>query len=418
MQAVSISVRNMIAIVIGNALEWYDFVVYSFMTVVIARQFFPSLNLANSILATTATFGVAFCVRPLGGIVMGVYADRHGRKAALTIVIAIMTIALLMISFAPTYAAVGIFAPIFMVVARMLQGFSAGGQFGVSTSALIEMAPPHQRGYYGSWQMAGQMLAMWLGSIVGYIVTNVLSESQVESYGWRIPFMLGLLIAPVGLYLRSHLTEPSSQAGRLLHQKNHLWAEMRAHWRQVLVSMGLVVGGTVATYINVSYLPTYCVAYLHLPINTAFIALSVAVLVMVILIPIFGDWSDRIGRKKILVTSVLIYLIIIYPLFAWLVAEPSLSKLMIVELCSCLLLAAYFGVFAAAVAELFPMAIRSSGLGISYNLTVMVFGGFAQFIVTWLIESLHSPIAIVYYLIVSFAISFVAAIFYQDEKVA
>jgi MHS family proline/betaine transporter-like MFS transporter len=179
--------------------------------------------------------------------------------------------------------------------------------------------------------------------------------------------------------------------------------------------MGLVVGGTVATYVNISYLPTYATTYLHLPMNDAFTALGVAIMVTVLLIPLFGSLSDKIGRRPILLGSSFIYLILIYPLFSWVGTDPTLSKLLVVEMTCCILLGAYFGVFAAAVAELFPIAIRSSGLGISYNLTVMVFGGFAQFIVTWLIEVLETPVAIAYYLSAAIAISVIAAYFYEDD---
>ncbi|HTM64316.1 MAG TPA: MFS transporter [Gammaproteobacteria bacterium] len=415
MSSAKISIKNVIAVIIGNALEWYDFVVYSFMTVVIAKIFFPSAHPANSILAATATFGVAFCLRPLGGIVLGIYSDKHGRKAAITLVIAIMTLAILMISTAPTYAQAGITAPLIIVIARMLQGFSAGGEFAVSTSLLIEMAPPAERGYYGSWQMAGQMTAMLMGAAVGMILTTHYTLQQFEEFAWRIPFMAGLIIAPIGFYLRNNLKETHVASVRETKKRNHFWSDMRAHWRQILIAMGIVVGGTVTTYVNISYLPTYAVIYLHMPLNDAFTALAIAVFMMILLIPFFGMLSDRIGRKSILFSSIFMYLILIYPLFYWLAASPGFLNLMMVELICCLLLAAFFGVFAAVVAELFPINIRSSGLGISYNLTVMLFGGFAQFIVTWLIETLQTPVAIAYYLMASVFISCVAAYFYEED---
>jgi len=275
----SLTSRNITAIVIGNALEWYDFVVYSFMTIVIAKLYFPAADAATSILAATATFGVAFCFRPLGGIVLGVYADRKGRKAAITLVIALMTVAIMMITVTPTYAQIGIFAPIILVLARLLQGFSAGGEFGVSTSLLIELAPAGQRGFYGSWQMVGQMLAMFMGATIGLILTYYLTDQQLESFGWRIPFLIGLIIAPVGVYLRNHLTETNVVATNprsAVNSKGYIWREMKAHWRQVLIAMGLVVGGTVAIYINISYLPTYAATFLHVPISHAFLAIGVS----------------------------------------------------------------------------------------------------------------------------------------------
>jgi MFS family permease len=409
-----ISSQQVIAVVIGNALEWYSFVVYSFMTILIARLFFPAVSHTASILAATATFGVAFCMRPVGGIVLGMYADRHGRKGALTFAITLMALSLLLIASLPTYHHIGLLAPLLMVCARMLQGFSAGGEFGVSTSMLVEMAPEHQRGFYGSWQMVGQMTAMMIGAFVGYMITNNFTDGAMDTYGWRIPFLVGLLIAPVGIYIRRNIKETHTEAEKIYGKRNHFWEHVREHWRQILVSIGLVVGGTVTTYINVSYLPTYAANYLGIPLRQAFMVLGFDVMIMVILIPLFGILSDRIGRKPILVTTLGLYLAVIYPLFYWLNLNPDWQRLFFIELVFCVLLAGFFGVFATAVAELFPKHIRSSGLGISYNLTVMLFGGFAQFIVTGLIAWTAKPIAIVYYLLFAMTISFIAAIFYID----
>src|ERR1700689_1534086 len=195
------------AAVIGNALEWYDFIVFGFLTVVISRLFFPADTQYASLLLTTATFGVGFFMRPVGGILLGIYADRKGRKAALSLIIGLMTVAIAMIAFAPTYAAIGFAAPLIMVLARLLQGFATGGEFASSTSFLIESAPADQRGYYGSWQMVGQGVALLLGALVSAAVTRDLSSEALDEWGWRIPFLLGLVIGPVGLYLRRHLKE-------------------------------------------------------------------------------------------------------------------------------------------------------------------------------------------------------------------
>src|SRR6202050_4882878 len=194
------------AAVIGNALEWYDFIVFGFLTVVISRLFFPADTQYASLLLTTATFGVGFFMRPVGGILLGIYADRKGRKAALSLIIGV-TVAIAMIAFAPTYAAIGFAAPLIMVLARLLQGFATGGEFASATSFLIESAPADQRGYYGSWQMVGQGVALLLGALVSAAVTRDLSSEALDEWGWRIPFLLGLVIGPVGLYLRRHLKE-------------------------------------------------------------------------------------------------------------------------------------------------------------------------------------------------------------------
>src|SRR6185312_17259802 len=199
--------KQIVAAVIGNALEWYDFVVYGFLTVIISRLFFPAESEYASLLLTMATFGVGFFMRPVGGIVLGMYADRKGRKAALQLIIGLMTLAMAMIAFAPPYAAIGIAAPLIILLARLLQGFSTGGEFASATSFLVESAPPNRRGFYGSLQMVGQSLAALSGAVAGTLITRGLGPEQIDSWGWRVPFLFGLIIGPVGLYIRRYLEE-------------------------------------------------------------------------------------------------------------------------------------------------------------------------------------------------------------------
>jgi MFS family permease len=413
----TLNTKTIVATVIGNALEWYDFVIYSFMTVVIAKLYFPTTHAVNSILAASATFAVAFCFRPLGGIVLGIYADKKGRKKALTLVISIMTIAIMMITLAPTYAQIGVTAPILLIIARILQGFSSGGEFGVSTSILIELAPIQKRGFYASWQMVGQMMAMLIAAIMCLAVTYLLTIEQLESFGWRIPFFIGLIIAPVGMYLRRSLagTNHIVQENRKDNRKKVIWKKLISHRRELCIAMGLIVGATVAIYINISYLPTYVASYLQLPISEAFIAVGLSVFVMLPFIVFFGWLSDKIGRSGILLTALILYTLAIYPLFSWLISTPSLYRLIITEMACCMLLAAYLGVLVVILAELFSIDIRSSGLGISYNFSVMLFGGFAQVIVTWLIHVVNKPIAISYYLLFALGISLISALAYVQE---
>lgn len=211
-----VPLRQILAAVIGNALEWYDFVVYGFLTVIISRLFFPTDSEYASLLLTMATFGVGFFMRPVGGILIGMYADRRGRKAALQLIILLMTISIAMIAFAPTHAAIGAAAPVLIVVARLLQGVATGGEFASATSFLVESAPAGRRGFYGSLQMVGQSLAALTGAAAGMLITQGLTPEQIDSWGWRVPFIFGLLIGPVGLYIRRHLSEtrPSSRLDR------------------------------------------------------------------------------------------------------------------------------------------------------------------------------------------------------------
>lgn len=408
MSAPPLSKKTVTAIVIGNAFEWYDFTVYSFMTVFIAKLFFPHVN---SLLAATASFGVAFVMRPLGGLFLGYYADKRGRRAAITLIITLMTLAVLMMAAAPTYAAAGAVSTVIIVIARLMQGFSAGGEFGTSTAILTELSPPHLRGFYCSWQMVGQTCAMLLGAVIGALMTQSLSDQQLTHWGWRVPFIFGLLLAPIGLYLRWHLHQLPLQVSE---SAQPFVATVKQHVPHMIIAMGLVVGATVATYINLSHMPTYAYVHLHLGMYESFGCVAIGLCVTIFLIPVFGWLSDCIGRKPILIASMTIYLIIIYPLFAWLLSEPSFFRLLMMQLVVCALLGAYFGAFAATLSELFPRQIRSTSLSISYNSAIMLFGGFAQFIVTYLIQWTGTPLAVTYYLMMAMSISLAAAICYKQ----
>ncbi|SFU25287.1 MFS transporter [Paraburkholderia aspalathi] len=405
----SLNTRAVVAAVIGNALEWYDFTVFGFLTVVIAQLFFPAGNDYSSMLLTTATFGVVFAMRPIGGIVLGLYADRAGRKAALSLVIALMTLGILLLAIAPPYSAIGIGAPLMIVLGRLLQGFSAGGEFGSSTALLIEAAPFSKRGFYGSWQMASQAAALLLGAVVGALITHGLSPEALKSWGWRVPFILGLIIGPIGFYIRRHLSDSEAF---LLAQKTARRATLgevfRSHSRDVLCGLGAVIALTVTIYVLISYLPTFAVKQLKLPYAQSFYAVIVGNLLLTVLSPLTGAWSDRIGRKGLSLWSLVLTLVIIYPLFAWLAAEPSVSKLILVQALLSIALSGYYGPFGALIAELFPANVRSIGLSLAYNVAVMLFGGFGPFVVTWLINITGSPLAPTYYVMGGLALSIVA----------
>ncbi|MFM0069692.1 MFS transporter [Paraburkholderia sediminicola] len=405
----SLNTRAVVAAVIGNALEWYDFTVFGFLTVVIAQLFFPAGNDYSSMLLTTATFGVAFVMRPIGGIVLGLYADRAGRKAALSLVIALMTLGILLLAIAPPYSAIGIGAPLMIVLGRLLQGFSAGGEFGSSTALLIEAAPFSKRGFYGSLQMASQAAALLLGAVVGALITHGLSHEALKSWGWRVPFILGLIIGPIGFYIRRHLSDSEAF---LLAQKTARRATLgevfRSHSRDVLCGLGAVIALTVTIYVLISYLPTFAVKQLKLPYAQSFYAVIVGNLLLTVLSPLTGAWSDRIGRKGLSLWSLVLTLVIIYPLFAWLAAEPSVSKLILVQALLSIALSGYYGPFGALIAELFPANVRSIGLSLAYNVAVMLFGGFGPFVVTWLINTTGSPLAPTYYVMGGLALSIVA----------
>ena len=406
------------AAVVGNALEWYDFIIFGFLTVVISRLFFPTDSQYASLLLTTATFGVGFFMRPVGGFLLGIYADRKGRKAALLLIIVLMTVAIAMIGFAPTYAAIGVAAPLIIVLARLLQGFSAGGEFASATTFLIEIAPAHRRGLYGSWQMVGQGLSVLVAALLGVLVTRSLAPETLDSWGWRVPFLFGLVIGPVGLFIRRRLEETEAfleARGAATAASQYLSTTLATHLREALVCMGIITSGTISFYVILLYMPTFARTQLHLPLDEAFIAQSISLVCMIVLTPVSGALSDRVGRKPIIVGALILYLALVYPLFHWVHENPSFRNLAIVQIGLCCLLGAFFGPMSTAVAEQFAARVRSTSLGIAYNLAVMIFGGFAQFFVTWLIKATGSPIAPSFYVMFGAAIGVVAAFFLVDR---
>jgi len=405
--------RAIVAGTIGNAFEWYDFIVFGFLSVIIARQFFPSSNPTVSMLLTTATFGSAFLMRPIGGILLGVYADRAGRKAALSLVILLMTLASAMMALTPGYATIGIAAPVIMVLARLLQGLSAGGEFGSATAMLIEYAPPHRRGFYGSWQNFGQFVAAVTAALMGALVTRGLSAGALDAWGWRVPFLFGMLIGPVGFYIRTrlHETPPSEDArddaapGKSASKLATVW---RDHQAALWIAFGLVVASSVAQYVLNVYLPVYAVTQLKLPVSAPFIVLMVTGTLRMILIPLFGLLSDRIGRKPVMGAAMALYVLTIYPLFLWLVAAPSLSRLLAVEVVFAVLMAAAMGPASTALAELFPAQVRATGLSISYNVATTLFGGFSPFLVTWLISATGDKMMPAYFVTAAMIVGLIA----------
>lgn len=386
------------AAIIGNALEWYDFGVFAFLAVIISQVFFPTAGEYTGLLLTLATFGVGFLMRPLGGIAIGLYADRRGRKAALQLIIALMTVSLLLMVFTPSYNTIGIAAPLLIVFARLLQGLATGGEFASATAYLVEAAPEGKKGIYGAWQMFGQGLANLCGALTGFLLTSIFTQQELLDGMWRIPFVIGLLIAPLGWWIRRHLEEPEeSLQAMALGEKTRLRTIFARHPRAILATLALTTCATTAAYIFIIYMPTFVVRQFHIPLHDAFMAQAIGLLAFIVAVPVMGALSDRYGRKPVMLAFLAPYALLIYPLFSWVQATPTLSTLLVVYVTLSVFLGGFFGPFSTALGEQFPTAVRSSGLAICYNIAVMVFGGFAQFTVTWLIESTGVTLAPVFY---------------------
>ncbi|WP_343715334.1 MFS transporter [Inquilinus sp.] len=404
------------AATIGNGLEWFDFTVYGFFTPIIARLFFPAGDDLTSILLTVGTYGVGFFMRPVGAVVLGVYADRAGRKAALTLTILLMAVGTALLGFAPTYAQAGIAGPLVIVLARLIQGFSAGGEIGGATAFLIEYAPAKRRGYYASWQQTSQALAVVLGGICGTIVTQALTPAAIDSWGWRVPFLFGLLIGPVGFYIRARIDEtPVFTDDRTRKSESPLRDALAEHPRGIASGFGVTILWTVCTYVLLFYMTTYANKQLGISLADAFIATTIGGVVLMLGCPVAGMLSDRIGRRQLLLAAAVAIGVLVWPLFAWVNATPTLAVLATVQAILGLLLAAFTGPAPALLAEQFPAGLRSTGLSLAYNFAVTIFGGFAAVIVTLLIDETGSKLAPSFYVIAAAVVSALTLLAMRDR---
>ncbi|AOB27175.1 MFS transporter [Bordetella bronchiseptica] len=383
--------KAVIAASAGNALEWYDFTVYALFAVYIGQNFFRNDDPAVQLMASFLAFGLGFVVRPLGALVLGSYGDRAGRKAALTLTIMLMALGTLLIAAAPPYAAIGVGAPLLIVCGRVLQGFSAGGEVGGATAFLVEHAPQGKRGQYASWLQASMGISNLLGALVATVVTTVLTEEQVGEWGWRIPFILGLAIAPVGLWMRRaldetpHFREEQARQARSQEQnRTPLLRVIREYPGQLLAGIGLSVLWAIGPYSLIIFMPIYVQKNLGFASSEAFLAALIGNLFLIGGCVAAGSLSDRIGRRAVLTLGAVVMLVAVYPLMMWLKANHTPFALVVTQSLCCLMVSLYVGVAPAALSEIFPTAVRSSGMSLSYNTAVTIFGGFAPAILTWI----------------------------------
>jgi MFS transporter, MHS family, proline/betaine transporter len=406
--------RMIFAATIGNILEWFDFVVYGFFAVTIAEVFFPAGSPTVSLLITFGAFGLAYLVRPLGAIVVGGFTDRAGRKAGLLLSIALMMIGTTLMAVTPGYATIGIAAPILITLARLLQGFSVGGEFGSAVSFLAEHAG-RRRGFAASWQFATGGMITVLASLFGVILTTSLSHQQLVDWGWRIPYIFGMLVGPAGLYVRAKVVETPDFVEAELPATIPISDLLRRYPLEVLLALGISIISNSSFYI-LAYIPTYGVKTLHLPQATGFTATLVGGLILAIGCPLFGHWSDKISRPLIMVVTCWLFVLTSYMAF-WLMAGwPSLATCIIAVCWLQLLKAGYSGVLPSLMSEQFPVETRAIGVALSFSTAVSIFGGLAPLIATWLIAQTGDPLSPSYYLIVTAALSLMALIAIQRRS--
>jgi MHS family proline/betaine transporter-like MFS transporter len=373
-------VKLVVATSLGNALEWFDISVYAYFAVYLSKAFFPAADPTTSLLLTFGTFALTFLARPVGGLMLGTYADRHGRKASLLLSITMMTCGTLALAFMPTFAQIGLLAPLLVIVARLVQGFSAGGEFGSSTAFLVEHMPG-RRGFVASWQFASQGMSSLLGSSFGLILTSTLSETDLQNWGWRIPFLFGALIGPVGLYIRNSIEDATAPPAP--REDTPVRNVLTTQKFRVLLGVGTIAISTAVNYLII-YMPTYVVKALHLPPTIGYLAAFAAAIAAITLNPVAGIISDRVGRAPYLIVVGTVMLFAIFPLFLLLAGKPSGAIIVLAVLLLGALKALFLGAVAALMSELFPASTRATGLGLSYNIGVTAFGGSGPAIVTWL----------------------------------
>ncbi|ATY12602.1 MFS transporter [Amycolatopsis sp. AA4] len=409
---------SIIAACIGNFIEWYEFVLYGYLASTIAVLYFPVADPAAGLLLTFAVFGVSFVVRPLGGVVFGYIGDRYGRRSALSAIILLISLGTALMAVVPPYASIGVAAPILILVLRLAQGLSAGGEWTGAVSYIIESAPPGKRAYYGSWQTITIVLGMMVAGLSSLLCTELLSPADLQSWGWRIPFLAALPLGLVGLYLRLRLGETPAYtelAAEDKHERAPLRATLRHDWRSMVRIAALVCSPTMCTYVLLVYGPTYLATVLHVPPGRAKIAGFAAMTILIVLTVVFARMCDRIGRKPFLIAGAA-WVLVTAPLGFFLLHRASLGFLIaglgVMVVGEALMLGPQPALFA----ELFPTARRYSGVGIGYNAGVVLFGGAGPLVATAILEATGSTYAPAWYLAGGALISLVAAFLTPETR--
>ncbi|MFD0441621.1 MFS transporter [Streptomyces indonesiensis] len=389
--------KAIVAGTIGNTVEWVDWALYSIFAKIIADEFFSKSDGPVALLSTLAVFAVGFVMRPVGAAVLGAYADRHGRKKGMTVTVGLMAGAGFVIAITPSYDSIGIVSPLILLFSRLVQGFSAGGEFGSSSAFLVESAARGRRAFAGSWQQVSVASGVLVASLLGTLATSTLSDDALHSWGWRVAFILGGLLGLVGLWLRVSVADTDSFAqvqGASRTRTNPVKAMFVEHPAAALRVAGITVAGTLTYYIWVNYLPTYANLTTGIPLKTALLSQTLCLVVFVIALPLVGVVSDRVGRKPTMAAFAGGFTVLAWPLLHLL--GNSFLSLFLVQLVGMLLILGYSANCAVIMAEQFPAEVRATGIALPYALAVALFGGTAPYLTTWLHESGHSDLLWVY----------------------
>lgn len=410
------TLRTVIAASLVTGLEMFDLTVFGFFAVIIGDQFFPAKDPLTSLLWAVGTFGVGFFMRPLGAMMIGAYADRKGRRAALTRTCWMMALGTAALALCPPVAQIGVIAPLIVLAGRLLQGFAVGGDIGVAATFVMENSPVARRGYRVSWQLSSQGAAALTGATLGLALTSTMPADTLSAWGWRIPFLAGLLIAPVGLYLRRRLPETTPRAAATV-SASPLADLFRQHWKTIALAMLMIMGQSIPVYTIVYFMPSYVTRVMHMPAITGYVTSVASASLLVVIPPLAGGLIDRLPRRKLvaLIASVCTACLA-YPVFLLINRASGLLPI----LCGVALISIVVAFSAVAVTllvlEAFPSPVRATGMAVSHALHVAIFGGTAQFVVTWLIRSTGNPMSAGWYVTLACAVSVVAVMVFREPQ--
>jgi len=410
--------RHVLAGTVGNILEWYDFAIYGFLAPVISPLFFPDDNDVTGLIKTYGVFAAGYLMRPIGGVIFGHIGDRMGRKKALQLSIAMMAIPTVLVGLLPVYTQIGTWAAVLLIVLRLLQGISVGGELIGSMSYLVETAPANRRGWQGSWSVCGGVAGILLGSLVATLLTNALSQSTLNTWGWRLPFLFGVVIFAAGSWLRRTLIEsPDFVADQDTAQAHGtpLAAVLRDMPLRVLHMSANILLFATSFYTLFVWMPTYLTTIVDRPVKHALLVNTIAMSLLLVWIPASGRLSDTFGRTRVILSVTAILGFAVYPLFLF-VDHGSTWIALLVQVVFSILVGCIQGPLPAFLVESFPARNRYTAIGLSYNITLAVFGGTAPLVCTWLISATDNLASPAIYLATLAAISFVSMLLFKQNE--